>query len=333
MSAPAQSSALDGLADHADHPSAYLALNQDAHQFRSPRLPGSVAYYRGRRHAIQLFGPLTAPEYRPALLREFLAWAGTQKLRLCAVQVRAEDTGLYAAEGFAVNQLGSNYSIDLSRFTLRGRPLAKVRQNTHRAIREGIEVSEVSAAERAGGAVAAELDAIDASWLRAKGRHVRELAVMIGERGGPGAPARRIFLARRGGEALAYVSYSPAYGSSPGWLYDLTRRHTQAPQGTIEFINRTALAAFTAEGAGWLHLGLTPFAGLAEEHHTAGHSRAVARFVRLIAEHGSPLYPARTQEAFKLKWAPHLITPEYVAFQGGVSPGALWHLLRATHAV
>ncbi len=318
---------LASLRQHGDHPSGFLSYNQATRHFRSDRVPGTVAYRVSRRHVVQLCGPLTRQEHRADLLAHFRAWAGRERLRICAVQLSRQDAELYAAEGFVVNQLGRTYSVDLERFTMRGGPLAKVRQNIARAKRDGVTVEENTEREDL-------LATIDARWLRAKGRHVKELDFMIGERGGRGAEHRRIFVAAVAGNPVAYISYSPAFGSRPGWLYDLTRRDPDAPVGTIELINVTALQRFQDERAGWLHLGHTPFAGLAAENEVPGAaSRVVTRVTGLIAQHGKAIYPSRTQEAFKRKWAPHVVEPEYVAFEGGVSLPALWNLLRLTRAV
>ncbi|RDG38091.1 bifunctional lysylphosphatidylglycerol flippase/synthetase MprF [Streptomyces corynorhini] len=333
----------DALREHADHPSAFLAYNQATLHFRADRVPGTVAYRRSGRHVVQLCGPLAPERHRADLLAEFRAWAARERLRICAVQLSRQDAELYAASGFAVNQLGRTYSVDLERFTTRGGPLAKVRQNIARAKRDGITVAEITRSAGNTGDARSATDAsradellatIDARWLRAKGRHVKELDFMIGERTGRGTEHRRIFVASLGDRPVAYISYSPAFGSRPGWLYDLTRRDPDAPVGTIELINVTALQRFQEEGAAWLHLGHTPFAGLEADNEVPGAaSPAVTRVTGLIARHGKAVYPASTQEAFKRKWAPHVIEPEYVAFAGGVSFPALWNLLRLTRAI
>ncbi|MEV6975313.1 DUF2156 domain-containing protein [Kitasatospora sp. NPDC093806] len=314
------------LRRYADHPSGFLALNSGTRHHHGGPDRGLIAYTVRGRHAIQFGGPFAPPEHRAALLAEFRA---AVRARLTVAQLRSEDIPLYEGQGFAVNQIGSTYAIDLAAFTTRGKPLAKIRQNTARARREGVTVTELLPGEQQD----PELSAIDAAWLRDKGRHVKELRFLIGERGGPGAPLRRTFVARREGRTIGYISYSPAYGSRPGWLYDLTRRRPDSPVGTVELINLTALTAFRREGAGWLHLGLTPFAGLAAEHQPPSAGRTLAGVVRLLAEHGRAVYPARSQEAFKLKWDPQVIEPEYAAFERGASLPAVWNLMRATRAI
>ncbi|MFI1293612.1 phosphatidylglycerol lysyltransferase domain-containing protein [Streptomyces sp. NPDC020792] len=333
MSAPVRvldaRAALAVLRAHADHPSAILALGTHTRHYLGWRTPGLVAYMPGRRHHVQFAGPFAPEADRGRLLDEFMETLHGRRL-LTALQLRSQDVDLYATRGFAVNQIGSSYGIELSRFTLRGKALAKIRQNVSRARREEVTVTEAGQDDPVDHQA---LDRIDREWLRAKGRHVKQLSFLVGERGGPGRPLRRLFLARHRGRIIAYITYSPVWGIRPGWLYDLTRRSPQAPVGTVELVNLTALNRFAEEGAGWLHLGLTPFAGLADEHEPACASPRLTRALRLVARHGSAVYPARTQEAFKIKWDPHVIEPEYAAFQDRVRPAAVWRLLRATGAL
>ncbi|MFG2127156.1 bifunctional lysylphosphatidylglycerol flippase/synthetase MprF [Streptomyces sp. NPDC048751] len=318
--------ALDGLAAYADHPSGFLAYNDGVEHFTSDTVPGVVAHRR-RGNSVFLFGgPFAPPEHRADLLAEFQARVAGSRRRLVAAQVRAADVELFTRQGWTVNQLGSSYSIDLGAFSLRGKALAKIRQNMSRARREGVTVREMSPLDRL-----PALDEIDRRWLRDKGWHVKRMTFLVGERQGRGAPHRRLFVAERDGKVIGYITYSPAYGTRPGWLYDLTRRTPDASVGTIELINHTALETFAEEKAEWLHLGLTPFAGLGAEPTTA--NPLLTRMVKLIAERGAFVYPARTQQAFKLKWAPHVIEPEYVAFRGGPRPSSLWQLFRITNAI
>ncbi|MFI6585112.1 phosphatidylglycerol lysyltransferase domain-containing protein [Embleya sp. NPDC050493] len=321
------------LRAYADHPSAFLAVNARTRHYYGSGVRGLVAFLPGERHHLQFAGPFAAPADRGPLLDEYLhaldRGPGRRKA-LTAVQLRSHDVPLYADRGFAVNQLGVSYGIDLSRFTLRGKPLAKVRQNVSRARREGVTVTEVA---DEGLPDRPTLDRIDRQWLRDKGRLVRQLSFMVGEHGGIGRTLRRTFLARHRGEVVAYITYAPAWGSRPGWLCDLSRRCPQAPVGTHELITLTALGRFTEEGAGWLHLGLAPFVGLADEHEQPCASALLGWAIRQGAKRGRELYPARTQEAFKLKWAPHVCEPEYVAFQDRVRVAAVWRLLRATRVL
>ena len=188
------------------------------------------------------------------------------------------------------------------------------------------------AVEARQGSLDEQLCALDTAWLRSKGRHVKELAFMVGERGGDADCRRRLFVATGpDGDPLAYVSFSPVYGRHAGWLHDLSRRRPDAPPGSLELIVTTAVETFRTEGAPYLHFGFTPFTSLADEHEQPGRSGIAARIIRLLADKGSSIYPAADQLAYKLKWGPDLIQPEYVAFEGGISPRAVLSLLRVTN--
>jgi lysylphosphatidylglycerol synthetase-like protein (DUF2156 family) len=326
---------LEVLRRHAEHSSAFLALNQRMLHYRMPGVDGLIAYRpAGRRHLLQLCGPFAAPEQRSALLRSFLEWAHDQGRRVTAVQLTRADATRYVESGFVVNQLGASYSIDLERFTLRGTKFTKVRNMINHATRRGVTVQELLGAELETPSIKAELTSIDERWLRGKGRHVKELAFMVGERDGRGARHRRVFVARHGGAAIAYVSYSPCFGDHPGWLYDLTRRQPACAPGAVELVLASTLEKLREEGCRWLHLGFTPFVRLEPGHELAhGSSRVVRRLVRALSEHGAALYPAHTQERFKLKWGPHRVEPEYIAFEPRPSIAAVWQLLRVTRAI
>ena len=327
--------ALDVLRRHGDHTSSFLAFNGETRHFTIPGIDGLVAYRpAGRRHLFQLCGPFAAPEDQDRLLDAFLDWARSGGRSVAAVQLRGQDVERYARAGFVVNQLGSSYSIDLEQFTMRGTRFMKTRNKISRARRLGLEVQELTPEDLERPEIAADLDTVDATWLRTKGRFAKQLTFMIGERGGRGRAQRRVFLARLDGRALGYVTYSPCFGERPGWLYDLTRRHVDAPPGTVELIFHTVVERLRDEDCRWLHLGLTPLVGLGSEHEVEGaYSEPVRRFMAMLSERGEKVYPARTQEQFKTKWAPHAVEPEYVGFHGRPSVGAVWRLLRLTRAV
>lgn len=322
----------DVMRRHADHSSAFLTFNDGNEFYADPGIDGIVAYRRSGGHAIQLCDPIAAPEDREALLESFKGWAGEERLKITAVQLLRDAAELYARSGFTVNQVGASYEIDLDEFTLRGTRFMKLRNKLKRARRLGVTVEELDPVQRVHPEVQEEFDHIDAEWLRGKGRFAKQLKFLVGERGGRGAALRRIFVARHEGRAVGYVTYSPVFGEQLGWLYDLTRRAPGAPPGTIELIFNTALEKLQSEGIRWLHLGLTPWVDLQPEHEIDGYNRFARFTMDQLGRHAAAIYPALTQLDFKLKWAPRM-TPEYVAWQGNVSAGAMWQLGRVTGSI
>jgi lysylphosphatidylglycerol synthetase-like protein (DUF2156 family) len=321
------------LRRRAENPSAFLALNDGTQHFTVPGVDGLIAYQpAGRSTIVQLGGVFADPEDQALLLGAFLDHAHVTRRKVVAVQLLRPDAELYTAHGFTVNQFGADYARALPSFSLKGKKHMQLRNKISRARRAGVSVVEVDQSTSA--EAAAALDDIDQVWLRSKGRHVKELKLMVGQRGGAAQPYRRLFVARdETGAVLGYVSFSPVYGAQSGWLHDLSRRRPDAPPGVLELIVSTAVDAFQAEGAGYLHFGFTPFTSLAPEHEVTGASAATARILRLLAAHGSAIYPAADQLAYKHKWGLDLVQPEYIAFQGGISLRRVWSLLRVTSAV
>jgi hypothetical protein len=54
--------------------------------------------------------------------------------------------------------------------------------------------------------------------------------------------------------------------------------------------------------------------------------------MRWLWENGSFVYPAQTQLAYKSKWAPSVILPEYLAFHGQAQSAGLIHVFKAANA-
>jgi lysylphosphatidylglycerol synthetase-like protein (DUF2156 family) len=327
--------AIPVLQRHGQHSSAFLALNDGNRYFAADGVEGMVVYRPfGRRYWVQFTGPVAPAAGLDRLTDAFAAEAARRRRRVIAVQLPRADAERVVDRGWVVGQFGCSYSIDLTNFGLSGRKFVKTRNMITRSRREGVAVAEVGADRMADPEFAAGLDAIDGAWLRSKGRHVKEMRFLIGQRGGALQGHRRLFAATVAGRPVAYISYSPVYGESSGWLYDLTRRAPDAPPGVIEHIFAEAAEQLRAEGAGWMHLGLTPFIGLEEQYALdGGRSAVLSRLLGLIEKHGSALYPARSQLAFKLKWRPQVITPEYVAFPRRVRLRDAWCLARITNSL
>ncbi len=293
-----------------DHPSGFLALSPRNRRFVVPGLPGFVAYREKGMHLIALGGVHAPPADREALLEAFLNLARRKARRVIAVQVRSDQVELFRAHGFTVNQLGTTYGIRLAGFSCAGTRRMKVRQKVRQARDAGMRVLEVGRDLPDDDKTFAALTTISDAWLDAKRK--KELDFMIGEVGGPGDADRRIFVvADAAGQPQGFITYVPVWGSRPGYLHDLTRRLPSAPVGTMELCNLHALERLAAEGAEYLHLGFTPFAVDGEEG--PGASGLLAMLVRLLWRHGSAIYPAQNQVAYKLKWAPEYIECEYVA--------------------
>ncbi len=323
-------SVLEAVRSHGDNPSGFLAVNEGTSYFGLPGEPGVIAYRACGRYLVQFGGPFAPRQAWPELLAGFAGLADADGAGIVAVQLQRDDAEFYAAHGYTVNQVGASYAIDLTGYGLQGTRFMRLRNKVARAGRSGLAVTECGLDENA-----AAVAQIDAAWLAGKGENARELEFLVGELGGPMQRHRRLFAGLIGGRPVAYISYCPAFGSRPGWMHDLSRRlpaGDDAPPGVIEAINVAAIRAFQAEGTRWLHFGFTPFTSLAPEHEVPGASKAYAWFMRWLWENGSFVYPAQSQLAYKRKWAPSVVLPEYLAFRGQAQTAGLIHVFKAANA-
>jgi lysylphosphatidylglycerol synthetase-like protein (DUF2156 family) len=101
----------------------------------------------------------------------------------------------------------------------------------------------------------------------------------------------------------------------------------------MEIINSFAIDRFREEGVAWLHFGFTPFTGLDARHDMPTANPRINRLVRLLATKGSFLYPAQSQLEYKMKWNPNFLVPDYIAYDGGVSPSMVLSLAKVANLI
>lgn len=311
----------------AENPSAFLALNDGNSYFCLNGRPGYIVYRPAGNYLVQFGGPFAPESTYADLLREFTEFAHASQRKIVSVQLQRSDAGIYAEHGFTVNQIGASYAVSLPEFSLRGTRFMQLRNKISRAFRAGLAVHEATVDEWAGA-----MHELDKTWLGGKGEHARPLEFLVGQYGGEMQRYRRLFIGVLDGQLAGYISYSPVYGSREGWMHDLSRRRPGELPGIMEAINKTAIETFQAEHVQWLHFGFTPFTGLGDSLELPGHSVGFKQFMHLLWEYGEAVYPARTQLAYKDKWAPGLVLPEYVAFDGPASVAAFAGIFRACNA-
>lgn len=323
-------SALEAVRTHtaAENPSSFLALGSGNSFFTAPGRSGVVAYRATSRFLVQFGGVFAAAQDYDAVLEAFLDFAAARERRVAAVQLQAADADRYRAHGFTINQIGASYAVDLTEFSLAGTRFMQLRNKISRAERNGLVVAEARFEDWA-----EQIEKVDAAWLPSKGENAKMLEFLVGEHGGPMQEHRRLFVGTVEGELAGYVSYSPVYGARAGWMHDLSRRRTDVSPGIVEAINKAAIDRFRAESVRWLHFGFTPFTSLDPAYEQPGHSPGFRWLMGFLWEFGGTVYPAASQLAYKQKWAPGLVIPEYGGFEGQASATAFAHVFRAANAL
>lgn len=325
--------ALHALECWADNPSAFLAMNQGTAYFETDAIDGFIAYRIQGGYILQIGGVVAPPELQARLLAAFLAFASRSGKRVCAVQLRAHDLGIYRAHGFHINQLGLSYTLDVGAFQTAGTKFIAMRNKISRARKAGVLVRELGKGLALDQAALSQIDQLTQLWLEAKGKK-QLLEFMVGDLHPTPAPRRRIFVACKDDRILGFISYVPAYGQFKGMMHDLTRRRHDAPPGVMELINVEAIEQFRSEGVRFLNFGLTPFCGVSAEHdHHPTRSNLLSWLINKLERYGQAVYPAQTQVRYKQKWQPMTTTPEYVAFHEGFRWSGLFRLLQVTRTI
>lgn len=331
---PLRTRLLGYLRRYGDHPSGFIALEDGNEFFVDDELEGFVAYRSAGRYRFVFSGPVGDPAREPEILDRFLAASKRDRRAVVAIQVPQRSLRLFADRGFVLNQVGTTWVVDLVNATLDGPAMRKTRQGVRRGERAGARVLEAGVDIPFSDELRDDLDAVDAQWLGPDGKSAKALQFMVGSRGGPLHDQRRLFVVQLDGRTIGYSQCAPAFGSQPGWLYDLNRLIPGSPDvGDLQVWS--VMKRLQDEGISHFHLGFTPFAELDEARHTEGFptSGLGTRAMRLLSRHGEAIYPIAGAVAWKNKWKPVTTRPEYVAFPNRLRLGAVARLMKLTNVL
>ena len=113
--------------------------------------------------------------------------------------------------------------------------------------------------------------------------------------------SRRLFVAERGGVAIAFLSAAPV-AARKGWLFEHLLRDPDAPNGSTELLVDCAMRTLSAQGVRWATLGLAPLAG------------EVSGWLRMTRMVARPFFNFRGLTSFKGKLRPSNREPIYLAY-------------------
>lgn len=236
-------------------------------------------------------------------------------------QVKAALLPHYIDAGFSFAKLGEDAVVDLTRFSLDGPAGAKMRQVKSRAERTGLSFAIVPAAEVP--TILPQLHEISDAWLsHQKGR---EKGFSLGFWSEPYLERFDQAVVSHDGHPIAFANIWRGGGLSEMCI-DLMRHRADMPNGTMDFLFISLMAAAKAEGYATFNLGLAPLSGL-PDHPLAP---AWSRFGALIYKHGNQFYNFRGLRDFKAKFKPDW-QPRYLAHTGSLAAPRV--LLDATRLI
>jgi phosphatidylglycerol lysyltransferase len=186
---------------------------------------------------------------------------------------------------------------------------ASLRAQLNRARNKHVVVEEWSP-ERAH--ASPELRSVLHEWLRTRG--LPPLGFLVQPDLLDNLDDRRIFVASRGAEVLAFLIGTPV-PARDGWLVEEWPRRRTAPNGTTHSLVDAAMRAFALGGARYVTLGLAP---LAERGGSGlgGQPAWLRVALRWARAHGRRFYNFRGLEAFKASMQPMRWEPIYAIAPG-----------------
>jgi lysylphosphatidylglycerol synthetase-like protein (DUF2156 family) len=199
--------------------------------------------------------------------------------------------------GFTVNEFGTEFTLAIQDFTVRGRAMKHLRTVLHTG-EKGVEVKEQHPRE----VPLEDRRRLSDAWLqeqRVKGRELRFLTRPPSFEAEWGV---RHFFCYKEGRLVGFVVFDPFFraGRCLGYCANLLRCEPGLrPAGVLDFAILTALAAFKAEGLEELALGVAPLHGL-EAH--PGDDRLLRVAGQMLYRWGGCLYNFRDLAFHKTRY-------------------------------
>lgn len=284
----------------------YLALENNKKYFFSSTVEGVCAYTVVSDVFVVCGDPICSPEDGRGFLTELLAYCTKNAYRLMLLSVTDCFRADYLSLGFGMVKLGEETCFHLDDYNLQGGKVAKVRAAINHATKAGITVCEYKPAEGRDARLERQIEDISAEWLKSKGGKM--LQFMVGGTGLNDPLDRRYFYAcDSAGTMLGFVVFLPYLD---GYLADVTRRRSGAPQGVLEKIICEAWMKMRDEGIQWGSMGLATLYNVAE----ADRATLTEKLFTYIYENLNNNFGFQNLHHAKEKYAPTHWFPRHMAF-------------------
>lgn len=266
---------------------------------------GVLAYRTLRETAVVSGDPVGPPGAAPAIMADFLAYAGERGWDVVATAAGPEHLEGYRALGLRTMQIGSEAIVDPQRFSLEGRRIRKVRQSVHRIARRGWTVTVVRARELEP-ALIAELADAERRWSSSRVRR-GGFAMAMDRLWGAPEDAGDVYVLGRDpdGRLRAFLRFVT---HRDGLSLDAMRRLGGEPNGLNEALVCAGLEHARAAGVQQVSLNFAGFAHVMAADALASGRRRVLRWaLRLL--HGRFQFErlVRFNDKFFPAWRPRFL--------------------------
>ena len=288
----------------------FFKLREDKHYFFG-RDGRAFVGYRIENGVLLLSGDPVGPQAAFApLLAELHAFATARGLKLGAVGASRAMCPLYEELGCKSIYLGDEALLDLTTFSLQGRPIRKVRQSVSRLQKAGYsaELQRVSALDAE--TTAAVQDVLERGR---EGAPERGFSMAMDTIEGAHRDQTLILLARDETDPARPVRgvlhFVPCYGR-PAMSLSFMRRDPETPNGLTEFLVVRAAELLRERGVQEMSLN---FATFAKWMHSP--ENLVERVLGKLVTLGNPFFQIESLYRFNAKFFPRW-EPRYLVYEG-----------------
>ena len=308
----------------------YLSLEPGRQQFWSRDRSGVVSFVKVGRYLQIGGGLLAAPEDKPALLAELVAWAGQRGLFLSFYNLLDDDLPLLRQHGFQVTKWGEEAVIDLEDCTWHGKAFEWVRRQSNYCQRKGLVIAEYQSdllSPEEDEALLAEMHEVAAEPLKSRPQHA-DVRFVEGAFDPEHLGRKRLFVARsEGGEGRVegLLVCNPAEDGRM-WAFELYRHRNDAVRGTVAFLMHHVSQLMREEGVAQVSMCLIPGQGCGQPQ--PGDS-AMTRWGLLIgSRYCSFLFDTAGVAYFKSRFRPRY-EDRYIGAWPRQTVGSAWAFVRA----
>lgn len=253
--------------------------------------------------------PVGADDAIPALMSEVCSFAEQRGLRLGFVGGGERLRELARDAGLRSLYMGDEAIVDTAAFTLKGRPIRKVRQAVNRLSKAGYTTE----LRTLGDVTPTELEQLEAVSRRGlRGKPERGFSMAMDGLRGSHLDDSTVLIARDAlGTPRGFLHFVPSYGSPRASLSSM-RRDGDVPNGMTEFMMVRAIEEFRLRGIAELSLNFAAFARLVHDPRTRL-ERALGRLVSLA----DPFFQIESLYSFNAKFFPRW-QPRYLLYEGAL---------------
>ena len=268
---------------------------------------GLVAFALSNGCAVALGGPVAASDAAfSRTLAEFVVWCDTNGWTFAFHQASPERVGAYRVAGLRLLKIGEEAVVDLTTFSLDGRPMKAMRSALRRLEREGYRA--VVHAPPHAPELMAELREVSDAWLTLEGR--RERGFTLGQWSDAyigSCPV--VTLEAADGTVMAFANLI-GDGAPGEATLDMMRRRRDAPNAAMDSLFVEMFAYCRRQGSRRFSLGMVPWVALGGEPTAP----AVERAIRYLNDYVERFFSVAGLYHYKNKFGP-LWSPRYLVYR------------------